>query len=407
MQPWANPSPSKQTPSTTDLGTINEASCSKTPLFPARRSDDAVHTAFMNEVATSFGKPTKRKRRWVKSLLLINKLRGQGYSSAESDDFDNDDVVQAEDHRRSLSRRAQYSKEVDSQYWLEMIDSKHRYGGNLKCYHDFWLKKSRTKQSFFYWLDHGEGKHLDLPYSPRIQLDSEQIRYLTKEERLSYLVCIQNGLLLWAKNDEKITTSTCYKDSKQGIVHQDVPDLENDDSHLLSLSLSSTTSSGSDIREDRYVDSRSPWHISPSALMNRLLRKTTGPNTWIFVTDPQWRIYIGLKQAGSFQHSSFLRGARVSSAGLIELQDGKITSLSPLSGHYRCSTKQFRRLIRVLKEKHVDLSQTKISKSYFILYALEMLHINSLANSKKRADKDNNDEKSNAEKTSAQQILIK
>lgn len=38
---------------------------------------------------------------------------------------------------------------------------------------------------------------------------------------------------------------------------------------------------------------------------------------------------------GSFQHSSFLGGGLVTSAGLISVKGGLIHTLSPLSGHYR------------------------------------------------------------------------
>ena len=38
---------------------------------------------------------------------------------------------------------------------------------------------------------------------------------------------------------------------------------------------------------------------------------------------------------GNFQHSSFLAGGLVTSAGLISVKDGLIHTLSPLSGHYR------------------------------------------------------------------------
>lgn len=38
---------------------------------------------------------------------------------------------------------------------------------------------------------------------------------------------------------------------------------------------------------------------------------------------------------GSFQHSSFLGGGLVTSAGLVSVKGGLIHTLSPLSGHYR------------------------------------------------------------------------
>lgn len=49
----------------------------------------------------------------------------------------------------------------EAQYWLEMVDLKHRYGTNLKSYHEAW-NTSSTKENFFYWLDKGEGKDLSL-----------------------------------------------------------------------------------------------------------------------------------------------------------------------------------------------------------------------------------------------------
>jgi hypothetical protein len=63
-----------------------------------------------------------------------------------------------------------------------MVDSKHRYGTNLKSYHDAW-NKSDTTQNFFFWLDSGEGKDLNLDDCPREQLDRERVSYLNSEQR--------------------------------------------------------------------------------------------------------------------------------------------------------------------------------------------------------------------------------
>jgi hypothetical protein len=48
-------------------------------------------------------------------------------------------------------------------------------------------------------------------------------------------------------------------------------------------------------------------------------------------------LFIGIKDTGSFQHSSFTAGGLISSAGLITVKHGRIHKLSPLSGHYRTS----------------------------------------------------------------------
>src|SRR5271156_2772598 len=99
-----------------------------------------------------------------------------------------------------------------------MVDLKHRYGSNLRTYHEEW-KKSDTHENFFYWLDYGEGRFIDCQGCPREQLDREQVRYLSKEERLDYLVKIdKEGRLCWAKNNARIDTTEKFKDSIHGIV---------------------------------------------------------------------------------------------------------------------------------------------------------------------------------------------
>jgi hypothetical protein len=76
-------------------------------------------------------------------------------------------------------------------------------------------------------------------------------------------------------------------------------------------------------------------HVSASTIFNKLLRGSVKKNTWIFVADTSFRLYVGIKQSGAFQHSSFLHGSRISAAGLIKIKDGRLLKLSPLSGHYR------------------------------------------------------------------------
>ncbi|EEY17721.1 IQ calmodulin-binding motif protein [Verticillium alfalfae VaMs.102] len=116
---------------------------------------------------------------------------------------------------------------------------------------------------------------------------------------------------------------------------------------------------------------RKVMHVSASTIFNKMLRKSVRKNTWIFVADTNFRLYVGIKSSGAFQHSSFLQGSRISSAGLIKVKDGKIKSLSPLSGHYRPPTSNFRAFIRSLRESRVDVSHVSISKSYAVLVGLE------------------------------------
>jgi hypothetical protein len=83
-------------------------------------------------------------------------------------------------------------RDSDSQFlplktdaWLEALDPKHRYGGNLKLYFPSW-RDSSTVDSFFDWLDKGEGKQMSLEELPREKLEKERVKYLTIFERQAY-----------------------------------------------------------------------------------------------------------------------------------------------------------------------------------------------------------------------------
>ncbi|WVZ54405.1 hypothetical protein U9M48_005208 [Paspalum notatum var. saurae] len=63
------------------------------------------------------------------------------------------------------------------EHWIEAIDSRHRSGHNLRFYYNVWCQ-SQAGQPFFYWLDVGGGKDVDLPECPRTLLKKQCIRYL-------------------------------------------------------------------------------------------------------------------------------------------------------------------------------------------------------------------------------------
>lgn len=294
-------------------------------------------------------------------------------------------------------------KMMDLPYFLEMVDIKHRYGSNLRAYHAEW-KKRNTHDNFFYWLDHGEGRDFELSTVSRDRLDREQVRYLSREERLQYLVVVDDqGRLYWAKNGNRIDTSVEYRDSVEGIVPAEsnvkvfreheikgladgVKSREEAQSKLAQNSPDDETSSNpSNSASDSDASNRYPdppgldeakgifklKHVSAGVILNRLLRKSTKKNTWIFVADTSMNLYVGIKQSGSFQHSSFINGSRVSAAGLIKIKHGQLRSLSPLSGHYRPPTAAFWHFIEHLKTQNVDMSRVSISKSYAVLVGLE------------------------------------
>jgi hypothetical protein len=92
------------------------------------------------------------------------------------------------------------------QHWLEAIDPRHRYGHNLHLYYDVWFK-SESSQPFFYWLDVGDGKEVNIEKCQRPVLQKQCIRYLGPVEREAYEVVIENGRLAYKKTGSVIETT--------------------------------------------------------------------------------------------------------------------------------------------------------------------------------------------------------
>ncbi|KAK4565560.1 hypothetical protein LTR86_004177 [Recurvomyces mirabilis] len=368
-------------------------------LSPSLRWIDAIKEAKYHNLTsphsraerTSLSPPgNKVKDRW-------RRVGAIAYRAGSDDTSESDGETKPDDQRRQIrerkkadkQKREENAKVMGLEYFLEMVDQKHRYGSNLRRYHREW-KQAATHENFFHWLDYGEGKGLDLEDRPRRRLDTEQVRYLSREERKRYLVNIdRQGRFCWAKDGRVITTSHEWKDSVNGIVPVDDPTptwrevttgvaaeptpSDDEDSDLSSIG------GGSQEDESKYTNEElhnakglgKLNHLSVDTVKNHLLRKTTKKNTWIFVADTSMRLYMGIKQSGAFQHSSFLHGARVSAAGLIKLKRGELRKLSPLSGHYAPPVRNFRDFVRHLKDVGADLSHCNISRSYAVLLGLE------------------------------------
>ncbi|KAH8069568.1 hypothetical protein JL721_5878 [Aureococcus anophagefferens] len=87
--------------------------------------------------------------------------------------------------------------------WLEVLDEKHRYGSILYPYWQRW-ETSRTRMSFFMWLDEGRGCLVDLPDCPRRFLEECEVLYLTRDELRLFEVEIRDGLLVWLADGEPV-----------------------------------------------------------------------------------------------------------------------------------------------------------------------------------------------------------
>ncbi|KAL2480120.1 calmodulin-binding family protein [Abeliophyllum distichum] len=92
------------------------------------------------------------------------------------------------------------------QHWLEAIDPRHRYGHNLHLYYDVWFK-SESAQPFFYWLDVGDGKEVNLEKCPRANLQRQCIKYLAPNERESYEVIVEDGKLVYKQSGAFVETA--------------------------------------------------------------------------------------------------------------------------------------------------------------------------------------------------------
>jgi hypothetical protein len=76
----------------------------------------------------------------------------------------------------------------------------------------------------------------------------------------------------------------------------------------------------------------------------------------LYIEDHQ----VARETGGMFFHSSYLGGAPVLCAGDISFLDGRLTSISNLSGHYQPHQRNLVRLIQYLKRRHVKLDDVSV-----------------------------------------------
>ncbi|XP_006663216.1 IQ domain-containing protein IQM3-like [Oryza brachyantha] len=143
----------------------------------------ALDYARLSYVNVSFfhdPKPETAAARWNRVSLIASKV-GQGLS------------------------RDDKALKLAFQHWIEAIDPRHRYGHNLHHYYDIWCQ-SQAGQPFFYWLDIGEGKDVDLPECPRARLKKQCIKYLGPQEREQYEYIITEGKIIHKYSEEPLDT---------------------------------------------------------------------------------------------------------------------------------------------------------------------------------------------------------
>lgn len=144
----------------------------------------AIDYARLNHSTISFfnfSKPETISSRWTRILLNASKV-GKG-----------------------LSKDAKAQK-LAFQHWIEAIDPRHRYGHSLHLYYEEWCK-AEAGQPFFYWLDIGDGKEVDLPKCPRSKLRQQCIKYLGPQEREQYEYVVVEGKIVHQQTGKFLDTN--------------------------------------------------------------------------------------------------------------------------------------------------------------------------------------------------------
>ncbi|XVE61519.1 hypothetical protein DITRI_Ditri06bG0046800 [Diplodiscus trichospermus] len=93
------------------------------------------------------------------------------------------------------------------------IDPRHRYGHNLHIYYEEWCKAD-AGQPFFYWLDVGNGKDIDLKECPRSKLRQQCITYLGPQEREHYEYIVVEGKIIHKQTRNVLDTINGMKQGK-------------------------------------------------------------------------------------------------------------------------------------------------------------------------------------------------
>ncbi|CAF1704375.1 hypothetical protein HID58_053755 [Brassica napus] len=214
---------------------------------------------------------------------------------------------------KGLSKNEKAQK-LALQHWLEAIDPRHRYGHNLHFYYNKWLH-CQSREPFFYWLDIGEGKEVNLVEKcTRLKLHQQCIKYLGPMERKAYEVVVEEGKFFYKNSGEMLQTSSMEE----------------------------------------------------------------GDSKWIFVLSTSKVLYIGKKKKGVFQHSSFLAGGATVAAGRLVVENGVLKAVWPHSGHYQPTEENFLDFLSFLGENNVDITDVKMSptdEDEFSIYNKRSTHM--------------------------------
>ncbi|RHY23400.1 hypothetical protein DYB32_009901, partial [Aphanomyces invadans] len=93
---------------------------------------------------------------------------------------------------------------VDKQSWLEVCDTKHRYGANLQAYYRAWKMLPERPTGFWEWLD---DESVEVEGVSRAKLDRETVLYFDEAEREKFALDIRpDGRLVTRWDQQPINT---------------------------------------------------------------------------------------------------------------------------------------------------------------------------------------------------------
>lgn len=256
-----------------------------------------------------------RDDRWRQVRTRMRRLlRGDGGGSGE---------------KRGEKRGGRPVTMLHRDFWLEALDDQHRYGCYLRAFHKAWKLEASGQDaidddggnaSFFCWLDHGDGRALDLPECSHDELRRSRVVYCSYEERRRY------ELRFVAPSEARRVSSA----RRNG-----------------------TSAAGEAAGARGCVAEYAESHA---------LAHTDERSKWIFVVDLGGRMYLGRKRKGRFHHSSFVAGAPVVAAGKIVIKLGRVLAIEPHSGHFKPKLASLGALRGLLARQGVDVDAVTFVK---------------------------------------------